>query len=246
MVRALCLGVLALAGCKPADDGSVRVAAASGVSRAFEALSRAQHLDTRYSFAASGLLAKQLAQGAPFDVFVSADTGFVDQVVKAGACDGATRRTWARGRLAVVAAPGVTLPKALAEVSDARFTRLAIANAETAPYGRAALQALTKAGLVDAVRARLVPGDNVQQALQFVDTGNAELGFVARSLLPAERPALLVDTALHEPLDLAVVVCAPAERRARAQAFVDALLSEPSQALLAGFGYEPPPEGPAR
>lgn len=241
VLRRLALASLvALAGCKSADDAPVRVGAAAGVARAFEALSKAQHLDAKYSFAATGLLAKQLEQGAPFDVFVSADTAFVDQVVKASACDGATQRTWAVGRVAVVTRQGVALPGSLAELADPRFTRIALGNPETAPYGRAAKEALERAGLYDAVKTRLVPAENVLQALQFVDSGNAEAGLVARSLLPPERPALLVDAALHAPVELGVVLCAKPERRAKAQAFVDALTSPEAAALLAGFGYEAP------
>lgn len=238
--------VVALAGCKPADDSPVRVGAAAGVARAFEALAKTQHLDVKYSFAATGLLAKQLEQGAPFDVFVSADTAFVDQVVKAGACDGATKRVWAVGRVALVTRQGVALPASLAELSDARFAHVAIANPETAPYGRAAKQALEKSGLYDALRARLVPGENVLQALQFVDSGNADVGLVARSLLSADRPMRLVDASLHAPVEMGVVLCGPPARRAKGQAFLDALTGADATALLAGFGYEAPGGGAAR
>lgn len=240
---AVLAAVTVFLGCKSSDDAPVRVGAAAGVARAFEALSKAQHLDAKYSFAATGLLAKQLEQGAPFDVFVSADTAFVDQVVKAGACDGATKRVWAVGRVAVVTREGVALPASLAELSDARFTHISIANPETAPYGRAAKQALEKAGLYDAVKARLVPGENVLQALQFVDSGNADVGLVARSLLPAGRPMLLVDASLHAPVEMGVVLCGPAARRAKGQAFLDALTSKDAATLLAGFGYEAPGGG---
>jgi len=246
MRSALPFALVVLSACRSGDDASLRIAAASDTARAFEALASAGHLDARWSFAASGVLAKQLAQGAPFDVFVSADPAFIDFAVKAGACDAASRRLWAYGRLALVGAAGVQLPTSLADVSAPRFAHIAIANPETAPYGRAALQALARLHLDEVARARLVPADSILHALQFVDTGNAELGFVARSLLPAERPMLLVDAALHEPLEMAAVVCAPPERRARAQAFVDTLVSEKAQALLADYGYEPPPGGPAK
>ncbi|GMU62318.1 MAG: hypothetical protein AMXMBFR34_40810 [Myxococcaceae bacterium] len=238
--RAVLFALLVLTGCRSSEDSSVRVAAAANVARAFEALSAQEKLDTRYSFGASGLLAKQLEQGAPFDVFVSADGSFADQVVKAGVCDGATQRVWAVGRLSLVTPPGRPVPASLNELADARFRRIALANPETAPYGRAAMQALTKSALLDAVRPRLVPGENALQTLQFVDSGNAEAGFVPRSLLATDRPALLVDAALHEPLELHAVVCAPEARRARALAFLDALSSARAQALLATFGYEAP------
>ncbi|MEW5739511.1 MAG: molybdate ABC transporter substrate-binding protein [Myxococcota bacterium] len=240
VARASLLALVVLAGCRSSDDGSVRVAAASDTAKAFEALSAREHLDTRYSFGASGLLAKQLEQGAPYDVFVSADRGFVDRVTQAGACDGATQRVWAVGRLDVVTPPGRPVPASLNELADARFSRIAIANPETAPYGRAALQALTRAALLDAVQPRLVPGDSALHAFQFVDSGNAEAGLVPRSLVQAGRPALPVDPRLHEPLEMHAVVCAPESRRARALAFLDVLASARAQALLASFGYEAP------
>ncbi len=237
---ALLSSLIVASSCTTADDGPVRVGAASGVARAFEALSSALHLDAKYAFAATGLLTRQLEQGAPYDVFIAADTASIERVVKAGVCDGATLRVWARGRVALVAREGVSLPQALPDLADARFARIAIANPETAPYGSAALQALDAAGVASAVKARLVPADNALQALQFVDTGNADVGFVALSLLPPKRPMLLVDAALHRPLDLGAVLCGPVRRRAKGQAFLDALSSREAQALLGAFGYESP------
>lgn len=246
MLRVSLAIAIVLGGCRSVEDAPVRVAAASDTARAFDALARREHLDVRFTLGSSGLLARQLAQGAPFDVFVSADVRLVDDVVDAGACDATTRRVWAHGRVAVVTRKGLAVPKAVSELADARFTRIALANPEHAPFGKAAVQALASAHILDAVRPRLVPAENVLQALQFVDTGNAEAGLVALSLLSPDRDLLRVDEAEHEPLELGVVLCAKPERRAKAQAFVDALTSPEAAALLAGFGYEAPAGGPPR
>lgn len=225
-------------GCSIRTPAEVRVGAAASTARVFEALA-AEGLTVRPAFASSGLIARQLEQGAPFDVFIAADAESVDRVVRAGVCDGATRRTWAVGRLVIISRPGVPLPEGLEALRDARYAHISMANPETAPYGRAARQALTARGLLPEVQARLVPADNVLQAVQFVDSGNADVGLVSRSLLASDRPMVVVDAALHEPVALTLVLCGRAPS-AEAKAFVDALFSARTEAILSRFGYDLP------
>src|SRR5262249_23213427 len=151
------------------------------------------------------LLAKQLDQGAPFDVFAAANVSFVDQVVKSGACDGGSKAMYARGRLVVWtrSGAGAAPPRSLADLADSRFAHVAIANPEHAPYGRAAEDALGRSGALDAVKPKLVFGENVQQALELAQTGNADAAIVALSLTIARNDgvSLPVDPTLHAPID---------------------------------------------
>lgn len=210
------------------------VAAAADVQPALESLAKTRADVPTIIMGASGLLAMQLEQGAEYDVFVSADEVLVSGLVAKGLCDKASQHRYARGRLKLVSAPGHDVRDVSALES---LKRVAIANPAHAPYGRAAMEALTRSGV--ATGSKLVLADNVRQALVFVDSGNAEAGLVASSLVPAER-GVLVDAALHAPLNQSVAVCAKPERKKRAEAFVEALLSAEGQRVLTSFGFELP------
>ncbi len=217
-VLALLVVGLALIGCgkdRSAEGaGPVKVAAAADLGPAFKEIAAAFEKKTgkkvTLSFGSTGNFAKQIAEGARYDLFAAANVSFVDDVIKAGACDAETKAPYARGRIVLWSKDGgVAPPKTIADLADPRFVKIAIANPEHAPYGRAAKQALGAAGVWDAVERRIVNGENVQQTLQFAQTGNVEVAVVALSLALATTGGsyVLVDDALHAPLDQALVVC---------------------------------------
>jgi molybdate transport system substrate-binding protein len=228
------------------------VAAASDLTGAFEELGRQFQEDTglvvTFSFGSSGLLAEQIRQGAPFDVFASADLGFVEEVVAAGRCDRATLTPYAQGRIVIWSRRGMVTPppSSLQELADPRFQRIAIANPEHAPYGRAAQGALGSAGIWSAVAPRMVFGENIRQALQFAQTGNAEAAIVALALviLDEDNPWVLVDDELHEPIDQTLVVCTGGAQRGGGDAFARFVNSDAARAVMRRYGFTPP-GGPA-
>jgi molybdate transport system substrate-binding protein len=227
----------------------IRIAAASDLAQALgptvEAYVRT-HKDAEsiaYTFGSSGLFAKQLREGAPFDIFLSADLRFVDDVIAAGVCEAKERAIYARGRL-VLAVPRGPAPPSLAALAEPRFRRVAIANPDHAPYGRAAIAALTAAAVVEEVKPKLVYADSVSHARAYVSSGNAEAGLVARGLVNDAPPAswVLVDARLHPPIDQALTVCGrDAARLAAATAFVRWLRGPAGRAALAKHGFEAPP-----
>lgn len=233
----------------------LRVAAAADLAVAFEeireAFEKSSGKKVEMTFGSTGLLAKQIAEGAPFDVFAAANVSFVDDVVKAGSCDPATKALYARGRIVVWTKDSAALPKDVKDLADPRYAKLSIANPEHAPYGRAAQQALTKAGVWSAVQPRMVHGENVQQALVYARTGNTDAAIVALSLVvESEGSYLPIDPSLHEPLDQALVVCdgglaGQAGRKAKkneAQAFVAFVGSEQGRAVMRRRGFLLPGE----
>ncbi len=237
------------AGCgssKSSDTPKLQVAAAADLALAFEELGRtyeAKHgMKPVFQFGSTGLLAKQIGEGAPFSLFAAANEAFVKEVVAKGKCDGATERRYARGRIVVWAPKGTEPPKQLSELSDARYKRIAIANPEHAPYGKAAKQALEAAGLYDAVKDRLVLGENVRATLQFAQTGNVDIAIIALSLAnTAEGGATLeIDQALYQPLEQALVVCGTGASTEAARAFADFVLSAQGQETLSRYGFAPP------
>jgi molybdate transport system substrate-binding protein len=205
----------ALVGCakKPAADEPLRVAAAADLAFAFKDVGAAYEKATGRavvcSFGSTGLLEKQIEEGAPFDVFAAANVSYADEAVAAGACLGDSKSLYATGRV-VLFAPGAAprAPASVADLQDPRIRRVAIANPDHAPYGRAARQAMERAGVWERVRSKIVYGENIQQTLEYAQSGNVDVAIVALSLaivtpgtfepIPAE---------LHDPIDQALVVC---------------------------------------
>jgi len=230
------------------------VAAASDLSAAFTELGAAfeKQTGTRpvFSFGSTGLLAKQLEQGGPFDVFAAANVSFVEQVVRAGACDGATQALYARGRLVVWTSKegDAPAPRALADLGSQRFRKIAIASPEHAPYGRAAKQALERAGAFPTVSSRLVFGENVSQALQFARTGNADAAIVALSLTVTldDGHVLPVDDTLHDPIDQALVVCKNGKNAAQGRAFAELVNRPEGRRIMNRYGFVRPGEAVVR
>jgi molybdate transport system substrate-binding protein len=245
-----------LVGCNSAaKHGEIRVAAASDLAYAFPEIAKLFEKKTgnkvTFTFGSSGNFAKQLAEGAPFDVYASANVKFVDDTVAAGACDGATRALYGRGRIVVWTRHGIAPAAGVADLADARFVKIAIANPQHAPYGKAAQQALESTGAWAAVQPKLVYGENIQQTLQFVQSGNVEAAVVALSLARAQATAkegvdwALVDESQHKPLDQALVVCKKGANAAVGKQFADFVQSPEGRAVMTRFGFVLPGETPA-
>lgn len=228
----------------------LRVAAAADLALAFHEVGVAfekengKHVD--FSFGSTGLLAKQIEQGAPFDAFAAANVSFVDEVVKSGACFPDTKRLYAKGRIVLWSKDKSALPKTVGDLSDAKYVKIAIANPEHAPYGRAAKQAMTKAGVWKDLEPRMVYGENVQQTLTYAQSGNAEVAIVALSLAIATPDNFVpIDPELHEPLDQAMIACKGGSGGARlneARAFLDFVASEAGRAIMRRYGFLLPGE----
>jgi molybdate transport system substrate-binding protein len=251
------LAVLAAAGChrRPgqAHAAEIAVAAASDLAFAFPELAAAFERDTgtrvTFTFGSTGQLARQIAEGAPYDVFAAASVAYVDEVVRESACDGDTEALYARGRIAMWSRRGlVTPPTSLADLADPRFKTIAIANPEHAPYGKAARDALERAGVWAAIEPRLVYGENVQQTLQFAASGNAEVALVALSLALAAPDGVYVtvDPGAHAPLEQALVVCRRGKDRGGALAFARYVSSPAGRAIMQRHGFLLPGEELAR
>jgi molybdate transport system substrate-binding protein len=241
--------VLMLLGCRRAPP-VLRVAAAADLALAFRDIGAAYQKQygqpVVFSFGSTGLLAKQISQGAPFDLFAAANSSFADDVIRDGACLADSKALYARGRIVLWARSGA--PNSVRELADPRFVKIAIANPEHAPYGRAAMEALQQAGVWEAVRPRLVYGENVQQTLQFAETGNAEVAVVALSLaIVSGGEYLEVPAELHRPIDQALVVCSrQPDAAAAARRFSGFVNGESGRAIMRRYGFLLPGEGLAQ
>ncbi len=231
-------------------DAPIKVGAASDLAFAFKDVGRAFEHKTgkqvTFTFGSTGQLAKQISEGAPYDVFAAANVSFVDEVVKAGACDPDTQAMYARGRIVIWSKPssGIAAAKAVTELTDARFVKIAIANPEHAPYGRAAKEALESAGVWDAVKPKIVYGENIQQTLQFARTGNVEAAIAALSLAMVTEDGTyhVIDDALHRPIDQALVVCKRGANPPVARDFAAFVSSPEGRAIMKRYGFLLPGE----
>lgn len=225
------------------------VAAASDLQFALTEIAAAFHAQTgkevKLAFGSSGNFARQIQQGAPFEMFFSADEKFVTDLSAAGLAvdDGAL---YAIGRIVMVVPNGSSLKAdgtlgdlALA-LKDGRLTKFAIANPEHAPYGQRAEEALRHASLWDEIKDRLVLGENVSQAAQFATSGGAEGGIVAYSLALSPEVSKLATYALipddwHQPLRQRMVLLKGAGETARD--FYDFVQSPDTRNILKRFGF---------
>lgn len=235
----------------PASDLSI--AAASDLRFALEGIARLVDargaVRVRLTFGSSGQLASQIEQGAPFDLFFSADEGFVQALARKGLLRRETVQLYAIGRIVlwVRTDSPLTVADGLPALLDERIRFVAIANPEHAPYGRAAAQALRAAGLYERVSGRLVLGETVSQTLQFIQSGNADIGIVALSLAiaPSIRPTgryWLIPAYLHRPIRQAAGVVAASRQIARAQAFLLLLNSPAGREVMRRYGFTLPGE----
>jgi molybdate transport system substrate-binding protein len=202
-------------------------------------------LQVSATFGSSGNFFTQIQNGAPFDVFLSADIEYPRRLVEAGFAQRGTLVRYAEGRLVLWTRrdSGVDVTPGLRALADARVRRIAIANPEHAPYGRAAVAALRREGLYDRVRPRLVLGENILQAAQFAHSGNADAGIIALSL--AVGPSLRalgtyaeIPASLHPPIEQGAVVLESARDRQAARRFL-AFLQQPESAdFLKEHGLE--------
>src|SRR5262249_50715986 len=155
----------------------------------------------------SGKLAAQIKEGAPFDVFLSANVAYVDDLIAEKSCAADTRALYGRGRVAMWSGPDSipAPPSQVAGLTDPRYARIAIANPEHAPYGAAAKQALVNVGIWEQVAPRVVYGSNIKETMQFAETGNAEVALIALALVIQDQGKYeLIPEELHQPIDQAL------------------------------------------
>ncbi len=230
---------------------AVSVAAAANLVYALDALNaefkRAEPAVTvTTATGASGNLVSQIRNGAPYDVFLSADLDFPQALIKSGQADAKSLATFATGRLVLwTTRLGVELPSIVDAVRNPAVHKLAIANVESAPYGRAAKQALEKLGAWTEVQPKLVTGENITQTTQFVETGNADAGFVALSAVLAPQLNgkgrwLEVPAGLYAPLAQGVVLTTRGAANPAAARYLAFLQGPTARKILGDFGYTVP------
>lgn len=233
------------------SNNRVSVAAAANLVYALDALNAAFHatapdVEVTVATGASGSLVAQITHGAPYDVFLSADMDYPRALIAAGQADAASLLPFATGRLvAWTVNPAVPLDSVSTALQHPATRKIAVANVESAPYGRAAKQALEQLGLWNDLSAKFVFGENITQTAQFVESGGADLGFVALSLvlspaLQSHGRWIAVPEELYAPLTQGAVLTRRGQSNAAAARYLAFLQSDAAREVLARFGYSVP------
>lgn len=230
------------------EPTELTVAAASDLAPAFEELGRlfeqASNIKVTFSFSSTGTLAKQIQNGLPADVFAAANVAFVDDLEKQGLILSDTKATYAIGRITLWRRADSPLKiERLEDLTRPEIKHIAIANPEHAPYGMAAREALQKLKLWESVQAKLVLGENVRQALQYAETGNADVSITALSLsLQSQGRWTLISADLHKPLEQALAVLKNTRHENEARQFAAFINSAQGRPVMRKYGFILPGE----
>jgi len=251
-VRRLVLTVVSVVlACRLASAQGLAVAAASDLQTALPEIVARFEKDTgrpmKLTFGSSGNFVAQMQNGAPFDVFLSADIDYARQLERSGHAEHGSLYQYATGRLVLWTRndSGIDVRRGLGVVADPRVRRVAIANPEHAPYGRAAVAALRHERLDDGVQSKLILGENISQAAQFAQSGSTDVGLVALSLamsptLKSTGTYVEIPASFHPPIEQAAVVLASSRQKALARQFIDYLKRPETVQILKADGFEVP------
>ena len=234
---------LACRGTRAPETAQLTVAAASDLTAAFEEIGRdfeaRDKIKPIFVFGSTGLLTRQIENGAPFDVFAAANESYIDQLQQKGLTVEGTKTIYGRGRITMwtMAESRFKLEK-IEDLASPDVHRVAIANPDHAPYGLAAREALETAGIWQTVQPKLVYGDNIRQALQFAETGNVEVAIVAVSLSAQNKGrCVLIPETLHKPLLQAMAVIKGTTNEDAARSFTDFVTGSKGREILAKYGF---------
>lgn len=237
----LCLGLFA-------NAGEITIAVAANVSYAIDELKvefNKAYPDTKINvtLGSSGKLTAQIKNGAPFELFLSANMGYPEALYKEGVA--VTKPIiYAQGALAFLSKKGLDYAQGIQLLSDPSIKKIAIANPQTAPYGKAALEAMEKSGIYENIKEKLVFAESISQTVTYALTA-ADIGIIAKSSLYSSNMAEYkegvnwseVDTGLYTPIDQGIVVLKNGEANSEARAFYDFMLSPKAKEILSKYGY---------
>jgi molybdate transport system substrate-binding protein len=233
-------------GAGPALAAETQVAVAANFTEPAKEIATAFRAATGHtatlSFGSSGEFYAQMAHGAPYEVFLSADADRPAKAEQDGLGVTGSRFTYAIGRLVLYSKTPGLVDGAGAVLSGARFAKLAIADPAAAPYGAAAVQTMKKLGAYDRVKPKMVTGTSISQTYQFVQTGAAELGFVAYSQVINQNGGSrwLVPSGDHAPINQQAILLYTGAKNPAAKAFLDFLKNSAAVAIIRKYGYEVP------
>lgn len=246
-LAALVLALACVTACKDKStttaNDELTVAAASDLTPAFEEIGRAFEAANKtkviFTFGSTGMLTRQIENGAPVDLFAAANVSYVDELDKKGLIISDSKAVYARGRITLWTPDTSDIRlQGIADLARPEVMRIAIANPDHAPYGLAAKQALESAGIWDRVRPKLVFGDNIRQTFQYAETGNVDVAIVSLSLSIESRGRwTIIPEELHQPIDQGLGIVKTTRNEKAARAFAAFLNGPQGQAIMKKYGF---------
>lgn len=232
-----------------AQQRKLRIAAASDLKYAMDSVIATyslshQDVSVIVTYGSSGKFFEQISNGAPFDLYFSADVSYPDKLAALGKT-GHPVMKYGTGRMVIWSRRVDPNVGGMRSLMDNKIGKIAIANPQHAPYGQRAVEAMKYEGVYEDVKGKLVFGENISQAAHFLTTGAADAGIVALSLalspaMKSQGKYFLIPETAHQPLEQAVVILKAAASNADARAFQDFVLSDGGQAILSYFGFSEP------
>jgi molybdate transport system substrate-binding protein len=221
------------------------IAAASNVEPAFTEIAKEFSLETGikvvFSFGATGTLAKQIENGAPFDLFVSADVKTIESLEAKGEILPTSKRIYAQGKLVLSWSKNIKQPPtSLEDITKPDYKKIGMATPEIAPYGLAAKESLQNAGILEKVQTRIVYGENVGSVYQYIKTTNVDVGFIPLSIIKEGDRFLTVDEKLYKPINQALAITKICKQPELAKQFDLFLSGKKGASILKKFGYTLP------
>lgn len=247
MRRLLSVVLVSLAWLAQAQAAEVSVAVAANFTAPMQKIAQAFEQDTGHkavlSFGATGAFYAQIRNGAPFQVLLAADDETPAKIEREGMGVAGSRFTYATGKLVLWSRQPALVDDKGAILRSGRFERIAVANPKLAPYGVAAIETMTRMGVLAEVQPKIVQGDNIAQTYQFIATGNAQLGFVALSQVISDGrisqgSAWIVPGNLHAPIRQDAVLLTTGKDNPAAAALLSFLKGEKARAVIRSYGYE--------
>jgi len=226
--------------------GELTVAAAADLTPAFEEIGKLfqdkYRIKVIYTFGSTGMLAQQIENGAPVDIFAAADVSYIDQIESKGLIVPGSKAIYARGRITIWVPKESSLKvETVKDLTRDDVKRIAIANPDHAPYGMAAREAFESAGIWPEVQSKLVFAENIRQTLQYAQTGNVEVAIVALSLSKqTDGRWALIPEELYKPLNQALAIINSTKNESGARQFSDFVRGPEGRAVLSKYGFEFP------
>jgi len=247
-LAALILALACVTACKDKSSTTtahdeLTIAAASDLTPAFEEIGRefesANRTKVVFTFGSTGMLTRQIENGAPFDLFAAANVSYIDELEKKGLIISDSKAVYARGRITLWTPNTSNIRlQGIADLARPEVMRIAIANPDHAPYGLAAKQALESVGIWDRVKPKLVFGDNIRQTFQYAATGNVDVAIVSLSLSTESRGRwTLIPEELHQPIHQGLGIIKTTKNEKAARAFTAFLTGPQGQAIMKKYGF---------
>ncbi len=245
MVLFLAMATFCVGPGRASAETEILVSAAASLTDAFKAIGKAYEaknpgVTIRFNFAATGPLLQQIEQGAPVDVFASADQQSMDRAEKGSFILPGSRTNFIGNVLVLISPVNMSVVKGLADLQSAQVLKISIGNPESVPVGRYAKAALEKQGVWEALVPKFVMGSSVKQALEYVMRGEVEAGFVfgTDAVIAKDKVRVVAEIPTITPIVYPVAVVAASAKKEAAQAFIHYLQGAESQAILTKYGFK--------